>query len=43
MHANISTYESDKNEISFNNLTSILPKEHVVRRASNYSSVIQDN
>jgi len=43
MHANISTYESDKNKISLNNPTRILPKEHFVRGASNYSSVTQDN
>ena len=43
MHVNISTYESDKNYSSFHNPTSTFPKEHIVRGASNYSSVTQDN
>ena len=43
MHVNISTYESDKNYSSFYNPTSTFPKEHIVRGASNYSSITQDN
>ena len=42
IHVNISTYEPDKNKISFNNPTNILPKEHIGHGTPNYDSVAQD-
>ena len=42
MHANISTYETYKNKISFDNPTNILPKEHIGHGAPTYHSVTQD-
>jgi len=42
IHANISIYEPDKNKISFNNPTYILPKEHIGHGAPNYDPVAQD-
>ena len=43
-HTNISTYETCKNKISFDNkTTNTLPKERIGHGAPNYDSVIQDN
>jgi len=39
IHVNISTYEPDKNKISFNNPTNILPREHIGHGPPNYDSV----
>ena len=42
IHANISTYEPDKNKISLNYPTNVLPRDHIGHGAPNYDSVAQD-